>query len=203
MTRAVVWDRDGLRARRLLSHISVFEKPDGCFLAVTDGGLLINPTIDQKVEIVRNAIDFFHSLGYLKPRVALLSGVEVLNPAMPSTTEAAEISAMAVRGAFRSAIVEGPMAFDLAFSADACRAKQYGGRIRGDADILVVPDIVSGNILGKALGRAAGYPSGGLVFGATRPIVLLSRSDTAVEKINSFFLGARMLGNGLNPPDRD
>ena len=202
LMRAVVHDKGGLRADKLLSHLAVFERPDGRYLGVTDGGLNINPTIDHKVEIIRNAVDYFKVLGYTKPKVALLSGVEVLNPAMRSTTEAAEISAMAISGTFPSAIVGGPMAFDLAFSPNACKAKNYGGKIRGDADILVVPEIVSGNILGKSLSYAAGYPSGGLVLGATKPIILLSRADTPVEKINSFLLGAKSLtesfesGNG-------
>ena len=96
-------------------------------------------------------------------------------------------------GAFPGAVVEGPMAFDLAFNPAACRAKHYAGRIQGNADVLIVPEIVSGNILGKTLNHAADYASGGVILGGKIPIVLLSRSDRAEEKLNSLLLAAALV----------
>ncbi len=188
LMKEVLHDSDGIRGSGFLSHIAIFELPDGRFLGVTDGGLNINPTVAQKLEIVRNAVALFHRLGNPKPKVALLSGVEVQNPAIPSTIESARIMEMAGDGGIPDAVVEGPLAFDLAFNHAACRAKKYEGAIQGDADVMLVPEIVSGNILGKALNHAAGFASGGVIVGARKPIVLLSRSDRAEEKLNSLLL---------------
>jgi phosphate butyryltransferase len=190
---AVLHNNDGIKTGALLSHIAVFESADGRFLGVTDGGLNIQPTVEQKVDIIRNAVNLFHHIGVPCPRVALLSGVEIPSSKIPSTLEAVELTEMAVNGAFPDAIVEGPMAFDLAFNPAASRAKHYQGEIRGDADILIVPELVSGNILGKALNHAAGFASGGVVVGAKIPIVLLSRSDRAQEKLNSMLLAGALV----------
>ena len=194
--KAVLNDHGGLRDHRLLSHVGIFEQPDGRLLGVTDGGLNIGPSLEQKIEILTNAVDAFRLYGIRRPKVALLSGIEVLNPAIPSTVDAAEIAGMAVRGEFPGVVVGGPMAFDLAFSPESCKKKGYWGKIQGDADIMIVPEIVSGNILGKTLNLAAGYPTGGIVVGANRPIVLLSRSDTAAEKTNSLTLAAYYILHG-------
>ncbi len=188
LMKQVLHDSGALRGDGFLSHIAIFESPDGRFLGVTDGGLNINPTFEQKLEIVKNGARLFHRLGTKTPKIALLSGVEVQNPAIPSTIDAARITKAATNGSVPDSIVEGPMAFDLAFNLAACRAKHYEGKIQGDADIMVVPEIVSGNILGKTLNHAAGFASGGLVVGARKPIVLLSRSDRAEEKLNSLLL---------------
>lgn len=193
LMKAVLNVDSGLRTGRLLSHVAVLECPDGRFLGVTDGGLNIAPSVEQRVDIIHNAIRLFHHIGVTHPRVALLSGVEVVTPAIPSTVEAAELTRIAESGSFGEATVEGPMAFDLAFNPAASRAKHYEGRIRGDADVMVVPEIVSGNILGKALNHAAGYASGGVILGAALPIVLLSRSDRAQEKLNSLLLAASLV----------
>ena len=179
----------GLKTGRLLSHIAVFEQGNNTFLGVTDGGLNISPDINEKVDIIKNAAELFRSLGTMMPKVALLSAVEVVNPAIPSTVEAAAIDRMAKRGQIKDVIIEGPLALDLAVSKKACELKGVHSEIEGDADILVVPDIVSGNILGKSLIYHAQFPSGGIVIGAKSPIILLSRSDTRVEKLNSILLG--------------
>lgn len=188
LMKTILEDRDGIRGKSFLSHVAVFECPDGRFIGVTDGGLNIQPDINQKVRIIQNAAELFHQLGVGCPKVALLSGVEVVNPAIPSTISAAALTKMAAEGAFPGSIVEGPMAFDLAFNRAAGRAKRYSGKIQGDADVFVAPEIVAGNVLGKSLNHAAGFPSGGVVMGARMPIVLLSRSDRAAEKLNSLLL---------------
>ena len=179
----------GLKSGRLLSHIAVFEQENHTFLGVTDGGLNISPDITEKVDIIKNAGSLFHSLGVKLPKAALLSAVEVVNPAIPSTVEAAAIDTMAKRGQIKDVIIEGPLALDLAVSKKACELKGVQSKIEGDADILIVPDIVSGNILGKSLIYHARFPSGGIILGAKSPIILLSRSDTRVEKLNSILLG--------------
>ena len=179
----------GLKRDGLLSHIAIVEKPDGSFLGITDGGLNINPSLKDKVEIVKNAIFLFHKLGVEKPKVAILSAVEMVNPAIPSTIEASVLDLMGKRGQIKGAIVEGPLALDLAVSEKACDLKDVHAKITGNADILVVPDIVSGNVLGKALIYLAQFPSGGIVIGATVPIILLSRSDSSRDKFNSILLG--------------
>ncbi len=179
----------GLKGQGLLSHIAIVEKPDGSFLGITDGGLNINPSLKEKIEIVKNAIFLFHKLGIEKPKVAILSAVEVVNPAIPSTLDASALDLMGKREQIKGAIVEGPLALDLAVSQKACELKDVHSKVTGDADILVVPDIVSGNVLGKALIYLAQFPSGGIVIGATVPIILLSRSDSSREKFNSILLG--------------
>lgn len=193
LMKAVLHAENGIRGDGLMSHMAVFESPDGRFIGVSDGGLMIEPDVEQKAAVVANAIEFFHHLGVPNPKIALLSGVEVVTPGIQSTVDADELARRADNGEFARAVVEGPMAFDLAFNPAACRAKHYSGQIQGDADVLIVPEIVSGNILGKTLNHAAGYASGGVILGATIPIVLLSRSDRAEEKLNSLLLASVMV----------
>lgn len=190
LLKSVLRDKEGLRGSRLLSHIAVVELPNGRFLAVTDGGLNICPSVQEKAAILENAVELFQGLGVDKPKVAVLSAVELVNPDIPSTLDAALLAQMALRGQIKGAVVDGPLALDLAVSAQACKLKKVDTPIAGEADILLVPDLVSGNLLGKSLIYIAGYPSGGIVMGATCPIILLSRSDSAQEKLNSIILGA-------------
>jgi phosphate butyryltransferase len=190
LLKAVLRENKGLRGSRLLSHVVVIEQPNGRFLAITDGGLNINPGLKEKAAILENAVELLVSLGVATPKVAVLSAVELVNPDIPSTLDAAQLSQMAARGQIKGAVVDGPLALDLAVSAQACKLKQVDTPIAGEADILLVPDLVSGNLLGKSLIYIAGFPSGGIVMGATCPIILLSRSDSAQEKLNSIILGA-------------
>jgi phosphate butyryltransferase len=188
LLKAVLRKEDGLRGRGLLSHVLVFER-DGKLVGVTDGGINIQPDINAKVDIINNAVSLFHRLGVVNPRVAILSAVEKVNPAIPSSLDAAILSGMAKRGQITGAIIDGPVAFDLAVSSHARENKGYVGSLTENADILLVPEIVCGNVLGKALIYEAKYPSGGLVIGAKCPIILLSRADSAAEKFNSILLG--------------
>ncbi len=189
LMKEVLNTEHGLKRGGLLSHIVVIEKPDGSFFGITDGGLNINPTLKEKAEIINNAVFLFQKMGIETPKVAILSAVETVNPAIPSTIDASALSLMANRGQIKNAIVEGPLALDLSVSREACELKDVHTKIMGDADILVVPDIVSGNLLGKALIYIAKYPSGGIIMGAKVPIILLSRSDSSREKFNSILLG--------------
>lgn len=174
----------------LLSHLAVVQKEDGSFLGITDGGMNVAPDLNHKMVILENAVRFFQFLGVEKPKVAVLSALEKVNDDIPSTLEAAMLAKMGERGSFGNCIVEGPLSLDLAINSHACDVKGLkGSAIRGDADILLVPDIVSGNILGKSLVYMAGLQSGGIVVGSSSPILLLSRADSAREKLNSLLLG--------------
>jgi len=189
LMKAVLADKGGLRREKFLSHVTLFETGDGSFLGVTDGGLNISPDLKAKTSILNNAVALFHALGIEKPRVALLSAVEAVNPNIPSTVEAAALAQMAERGQIKGAIVDGPLALDLAISSRACSLKGVKTPIEGKADILLVPDLVSGNILGKALVHLAAFAAGGIIMGAACPIIILSRADSAQERLNSIILG--------------
>ncbi|MFN5234859.1 MAG: bifunctional enoyl-CoA hydratase/phosphate acetyltransferase [Burkholderiaceae bacterium] len=178
-----------LATGRRLSHVFRFDvpmypKP----LMVTDAALNIAPTLLEKVDIVRNAIDFAHILGNTNPKVALLSAVETVTPAIPSTLDAAALCKMADRGQIKGAIVDGPLAFDNAISPHAAQVKQIVSRVAGDADILVAPDLESGNMLAKQLEYMAGASSAGVVLGARVPIALTSRADGPAARMGSALL---------------
>jgi phosphate acetyltransferase len=163
---------------RRLSHVFRFDVPSYPKpLMVTDAALNIAPTLLEKLDIVRNAIDFAHLMGNPKPKVALLSAVETVNPAIPSTIDAAALCKMADRGQIQGASVDGPLAFDNAVSAHAAQIKQIVSPVAGDADILVAPDLESANMLAKQLEYMAGATGAGVVLGARVPIALTSRAD--------------------------
>ena len=178
-----------LATGRRLSHVFRFDvpmypKP----LMVTDGALNIAPTLLEKVDIVRNAIDFAHIMGNPNPKVALLSAVETVTPAIPSTIDAAALCKMADRGQIKGAIVDGPLAFDNAISPHAAQVKQIVSPVAGDADILVAPDLESANMLAKQLEYMAGASGAGVVLGARVPIALTSRADGAAVRMSSALL---------------
>ncbi len=181
----------GLRTGRVLSHVAILEPMDyGKLLLITDGGMNISPDLSIKVDIIKNAIEVAKSLGIDKPKIALLSAVETINPKMPDTLEWAEVVKAAERGDIKGAYIDGPLALDLAVSSEAAKIKGIGGEVVGDADILVVPDIACGNILAKGLIYLGGAKACGIVAGARRPVVMLSRADTLETKLYSIALGA-------------
>lgn len=184
-----VLQRKELATGRRLSHVFRFDvpmypKP----LMVTDAALNIAPTLMEKVDIVRNAIDFAHIMGNPNPKVALLSAVENVTPAIPSTLDAAALCKMADRGQIKGAIVDGPLAFDNAISAHAAQVKQIVSPVAGDADILVAPDLESANMLAKQLEYMAGASGAGVVLGARVPIALTSRADGPAVRMGSALL---------------
>jgi phosphate butyryltransferase len=181
--------KHGLRLSPLLSHVALMEVPAyHKLIVITDGGMVIQPDLEQKVEIIRNAVRFMNSLGQPIPKVALLAAIETVTPDMPETQHAEAIVLMAQDGTFGDAIIEGPVAADVAFSAQAAKDKGITSRISGDPDILVVPNIACGNILAKSLFYLAKAGIGGLILGAKIPVILLSRSDDARTKLNSMAL---------------
>ncbi|MDP1998178.1 MAG: bifunctional enoyl-CoA hydratase/phosphate acetyltransferase [Rhodoferax sp.] len=181
--------RPALRTGRRMSHVFRFDvplypKP----LLITDAALNITPSLQEKVDIIQNAIDFARIMGIETPKVAILAAVETVNPNMPSTIDAAALCKMADRGQIRGAILDGPLAFDNAISLHAAKVKHIESAVAGDADILVVPDLESGNMLAKQLEYLAGASGSGLVLGARVPIALTSRADGPMTRVASALL---------------
>lgn len=182
----------GLRTDSLLSHVMIYEVPSyHKLLILTDGGMNISPDVSQKKKIVDNAINAAKSLGIDTVKVACLAAKEKVNPKMQATLDADELKTMCKDGMFgKGAIVEGPIAFDLAVSEEACKIKGYESEVGGDADILLVPNIETGNGIGKALTYMANAKSAGIIMGAKAPVVLVSRADTHESKLYSIAYGA-------------
>jgi phosphotransacetylase/acyl dehydratase len=176
----------GLRTERRLSHaflldVPTYHKP----LLVTDAAINIVPDLMEKRDICQNAIDLAHILGIERPKVAILSAVETINPKMPSTTDAASLCMMARRGQITGAVLDGPLALDNAISREAAAIKKIESEVAGDADILLVPDLEAGNILAKQLTFLTRSDAAGIVLGARVPIVLTSRADNLRTKLAS------------------
>lgn len=183
---AVVSRSAGLRTRRRISHVFVMDLPTHDRpLLVTDAAINIAPSLDVKADIVRNAIDIAHALGIDVPKVALLSAVETVNAAIPSTRDAAALTEMAAHGEITGAVLHGPLAFDNAISRAAARIKGIDSPVAGDVDILVVPGLEAGNILYKALVYLANALAAGVVTGAAVPIILTSRADSPASRTAS------------------
>lgn len=182
----VVAAETGLRTERRLSHVYIMDVPSYPRpLLLTDAAVNIAPTVEEKRDIVQNAIDLAHVMGVDMPRVAILSAIETVNPSIRSTIEAAALCKMAERGQIVGGLVDGPLAFDNAVSPEAARQKGIRSPVAGKADILVVPDLEAGNMLAKQLSFLAGADAAGVVVGARVPIVLTSRADSARTRIAS------------------
>ena len=183
---AVVAREAGLRTGRRISHVFVMDVPTyHKVLVVTDAAINIAPTLEDKVDICQNAIDLAVSLGVSRPKVAILAAVETVTSKMPATIDAACLCKMAERGQIRSAVLDGPLAFDNAISTDAAATKGIRSEVAGDPDILLAPDLEAGNILAKQLTFLANADSAGLVLGARVPIILTSRADSVRSRIAS------------------
>lgn len=180
-----------LRTGRRLSHVFRFDVPLYAKpLLITDAAINIAPSLQDKVDIIQNAIDFAQVLGMARPKVAILSAVETVTPTLPSTIEAAALCKMADRGQITGGLLDGPLAFDNAISMEAVRIKGIVSEVAGQADILAVPDLESGNMLAKQLEYLAGASGSGLVLGARVPIALTSRADTPRVRVASAVLAA-------------
>jgi phosphotransacetylase len=180
----VVHGERGLRTERRISHVYVLDVPSyHKLLFVTDAAVNIAPSLEEKRDIVQNAIELAIALGVETPKVAILSAVETVYPPLKSTVEAAALCKMADRGQIKGGLLEGPLAFDNAVSRDAANAKGLASPVAGDADILIVPDIESGNMLAKQLDYLAGAVAAGVVLGARVPIILTSRAEGAEARL--------------------
>lgn len=186
LMHAVMDHEAGLRTGRHISHVFVLDVPAyPRMLMITDAAISIYPTLEDKADIIRNAIDLAHILGIDEPRVAILSAVETVTPKIGSTIDAAALCKMADRGQIAGGILDGPLAFDNAVNLKAAEIKHIVSPVVGQADILVVPDLESGNMLAKQLEYLAGAEAAGIVMGARLPIVLTSRADSARTRLAS------------------
>ncbi len=191
--RAVLDKESGLRTQKLLSHAYVLKlKKYGKLLTVTDGAMNIAPSLEQKVQIVQNIIDFCHCLEITNPKIALLAAVEVVNPNMKASVDAACLSKMAERGQINGGIVDGPLAFDNAISKEAALHKGINSPVSGEVDAVVVPEIETGNIFSKGLVYLGDAEPAGVVLGTAAPVILVSRSDSPISKVRSIALGILM-----------
>jgi phosphotransacetylase len=187
---AVVSREGGMRTGRRISHVFALDVPMyHKTLFVTDAAINIQPDLETKISILQNAIDMMLTLEVVDPKVAILSAVESVNPAIPSTLDAAALCKMVDRGQITGAIVDGPLAFDNAISSDAARIKNIKSKVAGDVDLLMVPNLEAGNILFKELQYLAGALAAGVVVGAKVPIVLTSRADGELARMASCALG--------------
>ena len=187
-----ILDKDfGLKQSSLLSHLAFFETPYyHKILCITDAALNISPDFNEKIDIVKNAVSAYHKLGISTPRVAILAPVEIVNPKMEATLHGAMLTQMQKRNQIEGCIIDGPLALDNAVSAVAARHKGLISEVAGDADILVTPDLNSGNMLYKALNFLGGAVSAAIVAGASVPVILTSRADQDKSKFFSIALAA-------------
>ena len=183
---AVVARQGGIRTARRISHCFIMDVPNHAdALIITDAAVNIAPTLDDKVDIVQNAIDLAHAMGLQEVRVALLSAVETVTGKVPSTIEAAALCKMAERGQITGALLDGPLALDNAISPAAAAIKKILSPVAGRANVLVVPDLEAGNMLAKSLSFLAQADAAGIVLGARVPIILTSRADSLLTRLAS------------------
>jgi phosphate acetyltransferase len=183
---AVVARDTGLRTARRISHCFIMDVPGHPEpLVITDAAVNIAPDLKDKVDIVQNAVDLVHALGAHEVRVAVLSAMETVNPAVPSTVEAAALCKMADRGQITGAVIDGPLALDNAISPEAAAIKKIESPVAGRANVLVVPDLEAGNMLAKSLSFLAGADAAGIVLGARVPVILTSRADAEITRLAS------------------
>lgn len=194
LLKAILNKELGLRkGGGLLSHISVIESPYyHKLLGLTDAGMNVAPTFEEKVDILNNAVEAFHKLGVMDPKVAVIGAVETVNPKMEATVHAAMLTVMNQRGQIKACLVDGPLAIDNAISREAAIHKGIVSEVAGDADILLMPDINSGNIFYKTMGFLGGAVSAAVLMGAAVPVVLTSRSDNERIKMLSIAMAAAM-----------
>lgn len=184
--RAVLDREVGLRTGKLLSHVAVFRSSRyDRFFYLTDGAMVVAPTLEEKVQIIENAVGVAHKLGNETPKVACVAAVEVVNPAMPETIEAAALAKMSDRRQIKGCIIDGPLGLDNAVSMDSAQHKGVGGPVAGQADIILAPDIAAGNAIYKTMIYFGDIESAAVVAGARAPIVLTSRSDSPRARLLS------------------
>ena len=191
--KAVLDSTIGLRKSNLLSHTALFEIPGHPkLIAVTDAAINLIPNTTEKVHIIENAVEIFHRLGIKEPKVAILGPIETINPKIQSTVEAAELKELFNQGLITGCLLDGPLAMDNAVSPEAAAQKGIEGPVAGDADILLTPDLICGNILYKSLIFMAKGISAAIIMGAQVPIVLTSRADSKQSKLMSIALAAAL-----------
>lgn len=194
LLRVVVSKKSGLRTNKLMSHVAFNEVPSyHKLLITTDGGLVMYPDLEKKKQVLENAVEVLLNIGYDQPKVAVLAAVEKINEKMPESVDAAKLKDMNQNGEIKNCIVEGPISYDLAMSKESAKIKGYNSPVVGNPDILLVPNITTGNILGKSLVYSANAKMAGFITGAKAPIVLTSRGASSEEKYLSIVISAATL----------
>ena len=191
LLKQVVNHDTGIRKRKVLSHLALIEVPTySKLIGVTDGGMVLTPTIEQKKAIIENAAEVMLALGYTQPKLAVLSAAEVVQAKLLASTDAELLAKDFINE--KDFIVEGPISLDIALDTKVANEKAYKGKIQGDADVLIAPDIVTGNVLSKSMTLLAKGEMAGIIIGAKVPIILTSRSSSAAEKRNSLLLALKV-----------
>lgn len=193
--RAVLNKEVGLRTGKQMSHIAIFEVPGyDRLLFVTDAAFNMYPELKEKIDIIKNAVQVAHALENNMPKVAPICAVEVVNPSMPATLDAANLSKMNERGQIKGCIIDGPLALDNALSKEAAAHKKISGPVAGEADILLMANIEAGNAVYKCLTYTTESKNGGLLMGAAAPVIVTSRADSPETKMNSIALASLVTG---------
>ena len=191
LLRQVVNKETGLQCGKIMSHVGLFQVPNYHKVVVlTDGGMLLAPDLEQKVKIINNAVEVLHSLGYDDPKVAVMCGAEVLNKKAVESVDAAELKEMNKRGEITGCTVEGPISYDIALSKEIAEFKKFDSPVAGEADVMIMPSMAAGNLVGKSWTVSGGGMMAGIIVGAKAPIVLVSRGSSAEEKFYSIALAA-------------
>ncbi|MCF6464049.1 bifunctional enoyl-CoA hydratase/phosphate acetyltransferase [Clostridium sp. Cult1] len=191
LLKAVVHKEKGIRTGNLMSHFAILEVPTyHKLLVITDGGMVMYPDKEEKKQIIENAVGILTALGYEKPKVGILSAVEKVNPKMQETVDADELKQMNEKGQIKDCVIEGPISYDLAMNRQSAEIKGFNSPVAGDVDILITPNMTSGNVLAKSLIYSGNSKMAGLIVGAQVPIVLTSRGASTEEKYLSLVLSA-------------
>lgn len=191
LLKAVVNKEKGLRTGKVMSHVAILEVPTyHKLISITDGGMMMYPDVEEKKQIIENAVDVFLAMGYDCPKVAVLAAVETVNPKMPETVDADMLKKMNQEGKIKNCLVEGPISVDLTLNKESAEIKGFDSPVTGDADILIAPNITTGNIMSKAILELAHGKMAGMIVGAKVPVVLTSRGATSEEKYLSLVLSA-------------
>lgn len=191
LLKAVLDKEYGIKKNDTLSHVMVYDVPGyHKLIYLTDGGMVTFPDINDKVNIIKNSLCVCNAMGLEMPKVAVLAAIENINPKMQATVDAASLVVMNKRGQLKGCLIDGPLAFDNAIDKEAAEHKGIESQVAGDADVLLVPNIECGNMVGKCLTYFGNSISAGVIVGAKCPIVLVSRADTAISKLYSIALGS-------------
>ena len=186
--KAIFDNEIGLKTSDLISLVGVFEI-DGKMKYLTDSSIVPYPTLENKVQLINNAVKFAESTGLKNPKVAVVTAISAANPRMPETLEAEKLTEMNIKGEIKDCIVDGPLSMDVAISPESAKVKNTNRRINGDADIIIFPDVHAANIAYKILTHLTDIKSGNIIIGTREPVILSSRSDTVEVKVNSIILG--------------
>ena len=191
LLKQVVNKETGLQVGKIMSHVALFQIPHyHKLLAMSDGGMLVSPDLEKKEKIINNAVEILHNVGYENPKVAVLCAAEKLNPKAVESVDAAALKEKNVNGEITGCIVEGPISYDIAIDKEIADSKGFESPVAGDADLLIVPSMAAGNILGKSWSVTARGIMSGIIVGAKVPVILTSRGATAEEKYYSIVFAA-------------